>query len=98
MGLYDSLMRKGTDYARGQASRLAALIRYEITMANMELWFNRKGKDVEMLPDEMAKQVKVSNTEKGATVSLDMELNDTEKETAEQCFENAKKKLRGKGV
>lgn len=98
MDLYNSLMQKGTDYARSQAARLAALIRYEITMANMELWFNRKGKDVDMLPDEMSRRVKVENTTTGATVTLDMELNDTEKEMAEQCFENAKKKLRGKGA
>lgn len=96
MALYDSLMQKGREYVQRQASRLAALIRYEITMANMEIWFNRKGKDVDMLPEEMAKQVKVENAGNGATVTLDMELNDTEREMAEQCFANAKKKLTGK--
>lgn len=98
MALYDSLMRLGTEESRRMAERCAALVKYEITMANMELWFNRKGKDVDLLPDEMSRQVRVENTESGAKVVLDMKLNDTEQEMAEQCFENAKKKLSGKGA
>ena len=97
MGLYDSLMRVGTEKAKEMATRCAALIRYEMTMVDMEMRFNqKKGETLQQLPERAAESVKVEATETGSKIVLDCELTDEERELAEQCFANAKKKLKVK--